>query len=65
MKLLKRQVHYVCLYEYRWYVDCPRLISAASLLGLHSLSMYSLHFVCLLLNIPSQQLLSLRDGQFT
>ena len=25
----------LCLYEYRWYVDCPRLISAASLLGLH------------------------------
>ena len=32
----------LCLYEYRWYVDCPRLISAASLLGLHCLSMYSL-----------------------
>ena len=36
------QLHYVCLYEYRWYMDCPRLISAASLLGLHCLSMYSL-----------------------
>ena len=32
----------LCLYEYRWYVDCPRLIFAASLLGLHCLSMYSL-----------------------
>ena len=32
----------LCLCEYRWYVDGPRLISAASLLGLHCLSMYSL-----------------------